>query len=182
MKSPLKKVLITALATISAFVSITYMSCNSDKCKTIVCAYGGVCNQGACICPSGYEGTNCETISSNKFIANWQVFEKGSGTNASQYGISIQQDAPITNVTITNFYNYFTVPVKAYITNDTITIPNQELQGKVIFGVGFIYSPNTYSQYGAISMRYEVVDTATGFVNDFGYYPADLSNASAWNK
>ena len=182
MKSPLKKVFISAVLTLAALVSITYMSCNNDKCKTIVCAYGGVCNQGACICPSGYEGTNCEIISNSKFIGNWQVFEKGSTTNAAQYQIYISADTPVTTVTITNFNNLFKVPIIAYVNHDSLIIPNQELQGKIIFGVGYIYSTATYGQFGAIAMSYEVVDTATGRVDDFGYYPADLSNQSAWNK
>jgi len=182
MKSPLKKILIPALVTISALFSMVYMSCKNDKCKTIVCAYGGVCNQGACICPSGYEGTNCETISNQKFLGNWQVFEKGSTTNAAQYEIAILVDTPVTTVTITNFHNYFTSSVLAYVNHDTLTIPNQEMEGKVIFGVGYIYTSSTYGQFGAISMRYEFIDTATGLVDDFGYYPGDLSLPSAWNK
>ncbi len=182
MRSPFKTILTSVLVTISAFISITYMSCNNDKCKTIVCAYGGVCNEGACICPSGYEGTNCETISNLKFLGAWQVFEKGSTTNAANYTISINSTATVTSVSINNVFNYFTLPITAYVSHDTLTIPNQELEGKVIFGVGYIYSSTVYGQYGAINMQYEVIDTATGRVDDFGYYPDDLSSPSQWNK
>jgi hypothetical protein len=185
MKSPLKKIFVSAFLTCSALVSMVYMSCNNDKCKTIVCAYGGVCNQGSCICPTGYEGTNCETISSDKFLGTWQVLEKGSTTNAAQYVVSINQGTPINTVTITNFYNFFLTPIKAFVNHDTITIPNQQIQGKVIVGSGYIYSNTTsvtYVQYGNISLKYEVIDTATGRIDDFGYTPVDLSAPSAWNK
>lgn len=181
MKSPLKKILIPVLLTLLAFISIVYMSCNSDKCKTIVCAYGGVCNQGACICPSGYEGTNCETISNYKFLGNWRVFEKGSSSDAAGYPISIS-DSTITIIKIINFNNYFTVPVIAYVNNDIITIPNQELQGKLVFGIGTVYSTTTYGTFGNITMQYEVIDTATNSIDDYGYNPADLSKPSLWNK
>jgi hypothetical protein len=186
MKTPLKTILLSALATLMIFASVMYTSCNRDKCKTINCAHGGVCNSGICICPSGYSGTNCETITRQKFIGNWQVFEKGSITNAAQYPISIQAstapNALITDVVIKNFYNYFTSSIKGIVSGDTLYIPNQQLEGKVIFGVGFIYTNVTYGQYGSISMSYEVVDTATNIPNDFGYYPPDLSAPSAWNK
>ncbi len=182
MKAPLKTILISAFATFSAFISITYLSCNRDKCKTIVCAHGGVCNSGGCICPSGYEGSNCETISRDKFIGNWSVFEKGSLTEAAQYPLSIVRGSLITDVSINNFYNYFLTPIHGYIAGDTLYIPNQEYQGKVLFGIGFIYTDVTYGQFGRLSMRYEIIDTATTVVNDFGYYAPDGSNASMWNK
>ncbi len=185
MKAPFNSVFISAIATFIIFGSFMYVSCNRDKCKTIVCAHNGVCNQGACICPSGYGGTNCETVLRQKFLGNWQVFEKGSTTNAAQYAISIVEGSKITDVKIINFYNYFTVPIKGYVAGvngDTLYIPNQQYQGKVTFGVGHIYSSTTYGAFGSLNMCYEVVDTATDIPNDFGYYPADLSAPSAWNK
>ena len=183
MRAPLKTVLLTALIAFSACAALVYTSCNRDKCKTIVCAYNGVCNNGICTCPLGYEGTNCETISRQKFLGNWSVFEKGSITEAAQYPISIEEGAKITDVVIKNFYNYFTVPINASVIHDTLFIPNHQYQGKVLFGIGYIYSDVTYGQYGAISMEYEIVDTATQSVNDFGYHSLiDHSDPSAWNK
>jgi hypothetical protein len=182
MKTPLKTVLISALATFSAFISIAYLSCNRDKCKTIVCANGGVCNSGGCICPAGYEGSNCETVSRDKFRGIWHVFEKGSITQPAQYSVTIKSGTNVTDVVIENFYNFFLTPVKAYVAGDTIYIPNQQYQGKVVFGQGYIYSDNTYGQFARISMRYEVIDTASLKVVDFGYYTPDGSGASNWNK
>lgn len=188
MKSPFKTILIAAFSTLAVFCSIVYTSCNRDKCKSVVCAHGGVCNDGMCTCPSGYEGSNCETVSRTKFLGNWTVFEKGSITLAAQYPTSIEAttDQPSTgpvNVVIKNFYNYFLTPISAYVQRDTIYIPNQQYEGKIVFGVGYIYTNVTYGQYGAIEMRYEVIDTATSKVNDFGYNEAiDHSQPSAWNK
>ncbi len=182
MNSPLKKILIPAIA---VFVSLMAVSCNRDKCKTVVCAYNGVCNGGACICQAGYEGSNCETITRDKFLGDWTVFEKGSTTEAAQYPVSISASDNITAVIINNFNNYFTAPIPpitASVLGDTIYIPNQQIAGKVIFGKGYIYSNVTYGQYGSISMSYEVIDTATLRVDDYGYYAPDLSNPSAWNK
>lgn len=189
MKTRFTKTLSSILVALTALAAITYSSCNksNDKSTTttkcIVCAYGGSCINDTCRCLTGYEGPTCETISREVFFGNWQVFEKGSNTNTSQYGVSIQSSsAGISNVIISNFYNYFTQPVQAVINKDTITIPNQEMQGKVIFGVGFMNPTTTGIADQALTLRYEVIDTATGTVNDFGYYPADGSNASSWNK
>jgi len=100
--------------------------------------------------------------------------------------IEATTDNPTTvpvNVVIKNFNNYFITPVKAYVANDTIYIPNQQYEGKVIFGVGYWFTNVTYGQYGHITMRYEVIDTATSKVNDYGYNDAvDRSDPSEWNK
>ena len=183
MKTSLKTVLVIAVLAFSAFAAVVHSSCNRDLCKTVVCANGGICNGGTCTCPLGYDGTNCEDTARNKFLGNWTVFEKGSITQASQYPVSIQPGVNINDVVILNFFNYFTVPVNASIVNDTIIIPNQQYQGKVLFGVGYIYTGTTYTQFGSINMEYEIVDTASLAVDDFGYYSnIDHSAPSAWNK
>jgi hypothetical protein len=183
MTARLKTIVISSLISFSAFAAIVYTSCNRDKCKTVVCAYGGVCNDGVCNCRPGYEGTNCETISRQKFLGNWSVFEKGSITEASQYGISITEGPKINDVIIKNFYNYFVTPIAGVVKNDTLFIPNQQYEGKVLFGIGYIYTSVTYTQFGAIDMKYEIVDTATQAVNDFGYNSKlDHSDPSRWNK
>ena len=183
MKIPFKAILLSACTTLSVFAAIVYTSsCNRDKCKTIVCAYGGVCNGGTCICPSGYEGTNCETEARLKFKGNWNVYEKGSRTQAAQYGVSIELGETPTEVVILNLYNYFTTPIRATVSHDSLIIPNQQYQGKVVFGVGYMSTDVTYGQYGRIYMSYEVVDTATNIPNDFGYYAPDGSEPSTWSK
>jgi hypothetical protein len=182
MNTRFKTILISAIAAIATFISITYISCTEDKCKTIVCAYGGVCNGGSCICPPGYEGTTCATVSRDKFTGNWTVFEKGTITGAAQYPISINIDSVIYKCQITNFYNFFKQPIEAIISHDTITIPTQELEGKIVTGVGYINSSSYYGYYGSITVAYEVVDSITNQVDDFGYISGDDSSPSIWNK
>lgn len=48
---------------IMIFTAVTYTSCTKDKCKDVTCQNGGTCTDGVCSCPSGFEGTNCETAS-----------------------------------------------------------------------------------------------------------------------
>ena len=35
---------------------------SSLSCTGVVCQNGGGCNNGVCVCPTGYTGTNCQTL------------------------------------------------------------------------------------------------------------------------
>src|SRR5690606_22092293 len=50
MKARLKSIILSALGVASVFTTVTVSSCNNDPCKSIVCAYGGTCADGDCIC------------------------------------------------------------------------------------------------------------------------------------
>ena len=53
----------------------TIQSCGKDACKTVVCQNKGVCIAGICSCVPGYEGKNCDSVWSQKYVGNWQVSE-----------------------------------------------------------------------------------------------------------
>lgn len=191
MKSTTRALFFTLTLTIFAFFSLLYVSCTNkdktspfmDKCAAISCAYGGRCDDGKCICPTGYEGDNCEIVSRAKFLHSWNVHETGTITANREYAIAIEAgDAP-NRVIIKNMYNYFATNVSATIIKDTIFVPNQQLNGKIVFGKGYIYADTLDAPYSRITMRYEVVDSANNLiVDDFGYYSnLDNSNPSAWH-
>ncbi|MDR3680102.1 MAG: hypothetical protein P4L41_09060 [Flavipsychrobacter sp.] len=179
----IKTIFLSALSTIVAFSAVTYTSCTPDKCKSVVCAYGGVCSGGSCICQSGYEGTQCEYISRAKFLGVWQVVETGTITNVSHYAVTIDADtdpsSSVTNVTISNFYNSITTKVNAYVKGDTLIIPQITYNGNVIQGYGVIQQEGTiYAQHAQMSVYYSVTN-AQGLVNDFG---TEKGSASIWSK
>ena len=184
MKTTLRPLLFSALAIIAVFFAVVYSSCNPDKCKAISCAYGGTCNDGECKCLPGYEGTNCETITRSKFVGLWSVKEQGTVTPLRQYPLGIENDSAVTVVLIKNLYNYFNgQKIRALVQGDTLIIPNQQLMGKVVFGKGYIHSTTAFGVNSAISMSYEVIDTATQLVDDFGFYSSlDNSNPSEWAR
>jgi hypothetical protein len=183
MKLYIKILFTSTCCILLAVVGAIYSSCNRDKCRTIICMNRGICNNGSCTCPEGYEGINCETENRKKFTGNWRVFEKGSNSLAKQYGISIVNGEKATDLLITNFNNYFKTPIHGYVDGLRLIIPVQRLQGKVVYGEGTIYSNVTYGQYGGITMRYMVQDSLTLIKDDYGYQPElDFSEPSNWNK
>ncbi len=186
-KSFLLSVCTTSLMAFSLFyVSCSRTSIDSNKCHAIACAHGGICNDGVCMCPSGYEDANCATTTRDKFTGTYNVTETGTVTGFRQYTLSISNDPnSITGVLINNCYNYFSSAVRATVVGDTITIPNQQLNGHIVFGTGRIYSDSLALPYHRISIAYEVIDSASGnrIVDDFGYYSSlDNSKPSTWMK
>ncbi len=179
MKARLKTIAFSALFAIAAFVSVTYTSCNSDKCKAIVCAYGGVCKDGACICAAGYEGTQCEIVSREKYKGVWQVFEKGTYTETNQYQLTIDYGADMTKMVIKGLYNNINEGVNIRINGDEITIPQQTVQGFEIQGTGKLKYESYYGKHGELTVRYTIKDLSSGMTDDFG---VNIGQASKWTK
>lgn len=103
MKS-IRNAAFTALLTIGAFSAITYTSCNKDECKDVVCQNGGTCVSGTCTCPTGYEGTNCEILSRDKFVGKYVGTEICTiGTDS--YTMELSKNSDNLKITLTNLYN-----------------------------------------------------------------------------
>ena len=181
----------TTLPAICVFVLIIVcFSCNKDgnpNSKTIIkcvtCANGGICTNGTCICPIGYEGVSCETLSIDKFLGSWNVSEQGTLTAFRNYTVEI------VNNSLTSFGNtvqiqdlYDTFPefvITSYVIVDSLFIPSQQISGKTFIGKGYIHSNPSFGQNGTITMRYAVTNNTTGAVDDFGYY-SSATSASNW--
>ena len=177
-----KTIFLSALGTILAFSAVTYTSCSTDKCQAIVCAYGGVCNDGACICPSGFTGANCQTKVREKYRGIWQVNETGTITNAAQFTLSVDtsNDGVATNLLINNFYNRYTTPLRAScVGNDSLIIPLQTINGDKIQGwATYRDVGSTYGEHGVLTVFFTVLNPA-GVTDDFG---VTAGSPSTWNK
>ncbi|HEY1032709.1 MAG TPA: hypothetical protein VGD89_13110 [Flavipsychrobacter sp.] len=180
MKARFKTIILSALSAIAAFTAVTYTSCNNDKCKAIVCAYGGVCKDGACICPTGYEGTQCEIITRDKYKGVWNVIEKGTYTLTNQYQVSIEDGASMNKMVIRGFYNNATAPVDMIINGDEVTIPLQTVDNRYeIQGTGTLKYEEFYGKHGTLTVRYTIKDKTSNMVNDFG---VNTGEPSIWSK
>lgn len=185
MRVTIKHVTYLLMMLLVSVATLFSISCNQDKCKAINCAYGGTCREGSCECLPGYIGPQCEIVARNKFIGMYQVSEKGTVTPQRTYALAIEKDADVTGVLIKNLYNYFPTKIRATIDEDTLYIPNQQVDGKVVFGKGYMYSEKNASDVVTwhIALRYQVIDTASALKDDFGVNEIlNGSKPSIWNK
>ncbi len=134
MKS-FKLVAFAGLLTIGAFSAVLYTSCSKDACKGVTCNNGGTCSGGTCTCTTGYEGSDCSTLSRAKFVKSWSASDLitgGSTPLSYTANIAAGTGSDVTQVIIGNSFsdNFFTVgPITATVTGSTITIPSQNPDG-----------------------------------------------------
>jgi hypothetical protein len=60
-------------------------------CDNVICLNGGTCLDGNCSCPLGYEGAQCQTKWSDKFIGNY-VTDDDCDTTAAYGSMVISAD------------------------------------------------------------------------------------------
>lgn len=49
-------------------------SCEKNSCNGISCYNGGACGNGVCRCPTGYEGSQCETIATKRYLGTYSGY------------------------------------------------------------------------------------------------------------
>ncbi|GBL35273.1 hypothetical protein EMGBS15_08680 [Filimonas sp.] len=181
----MKRIIITALATLLVFTAVLFNGCKHDKCEQVSCAFGGVCKEGNCLCQTGYEGEHCETITRDKFKGQWNVNEDGTLSSPAQFTASIENGPMINQVVIKNFQNfYMSENVLAVAYKDTLTIPLQVMSdGSKIEGWATITDTNPlnqhYYQHAVMTMYYKVTSSDGLQVNQYGY---GGSGPSLWAK
>ena len=152
----MKLVALSALLTVSAFCAVIYTSCKKDDCKDVVCNHGGTCSGGSCICPTGYEGTSCETRS---FLGSW------SGSDACSVGgpytitLTLANSSDSTQILITNPGGFGTaVTIAGTLSTDgkTITYTNKAVSSAVTISGTLTLSDKTHFTHA-----YSAVDAAT---------------------
>jgi len=64
-----------SLITVFCFLAIgslaLFSSCEQDPCMELSCKNGGVCSDGYCNCPVGFEGAECEIPASDRFVGTF---------------------------------------------------------------------------------------------------------------
>lgn len=94
MTATFRKLAFAAFLSVSALGTLTMTSCNKDE-----------------TCDAGYEGSDCKTLSSAKFVGTYAVTEDCGGS----YNVSITAASTATSVIFSNLGN-FAVATPAVVT------------------------------------------------------------------
>lgn len=79
-------------------------ACIKDQCAATVCRNGGVCVNGQCACPAGYEGVDCSSKWNEKFAGDWQASDNFLKDSLHRfYTIHISQDTARDSFYISGF-------------------------------------------------------------------------------
>ena len=114
--------LILGFITVLVCLAIVWSSCKKKSsvasCNYYVCLNGGYCSMDTakkmpkCICPVGYEGYNCNTLTVEKYMDTWDMQQiiTGSDSMAFQddtmyYPVMLRKTATLTTFFIYNFSN-----------------------------------------------------------------------------
>ena len=188
MKNALKflsgLLLFVLLVSISAYLTSCSKSDGNKtvKVKCVTCQNGGICINDSCQCPPDFEGISCQIRATDKVVGVWIVSEKGSITIAKNYNVYIQRDVNGNSLLIPNFNGNTLITIRATMVIDSIFIPEQTMEGKIIIGKGKAFYKEVIGEYGLIHMAYKVTDIATSIVDDYGYDSQDETKVSVWNR
>jgi hypothetical protein len=170
----MKSLIVTLITCLLIFIS----GCESKSCKNTLCGVNQVCNNGACYCLDGYEGSACNQLSATKFITKsgtssyyqWTVSENcQNGGGGSTYYTSFQSTGSNISELVFNFLG--TYQITAYIrgatdgSGNTIEIPTQQLGGSgTIYGLG---TYNTVNKQITINFEYTLNGQNKACVHNF---------------
>lgn len=137
------------IATISIF------SCKKDACEDVVCFNEGICTDGNCDCPLGFEGEECELFTRDKMLGNFTLEDScfGESSSTNEWGIGASANAY--NEILINNFHLPAVNINAVITGEnSFEIVDQFIPtvlGITINGTGIIEEDGKFSlEYTAI--------------------------------
>jgi hypothetical protein len=114
-----------AILTSALFIVFTilavFTACERNICDNVNCFNGGSCNQGLCVCPTGYEDPQCGTLSTARYIGVYVGYEKCDALSAIIDSVFITAgDAGILSVNIKE--NAVSPKVVTGFVNSTVTL------------------------------------------------------------
>lgn len=163
MKS-IRNIAFAALMTIGAFSAITYTACNKDECKDVVCNNGGTCVDGTCSCPTGYEGTNCDAKTRDKFIGSWAGSDQcTSGTYTITLSIAASSSSNVTAL-VTNPGGFGgTVTITGNVTgSNTLAFNSQSVGGGRTLTGTMTFNGNSMTFSYTVTPAVGVADACNG--------------------
>lgn len=164
----IKTAFLTGFLTLGVFSMIAYTSCSKkDKCSDIICNNGGTCVDGVCQCPLGFEGTNCDAASADKFSGSFSAADNCPvGTRSGDslnYTITIFK-VNTTTLRIVNLANSSPNNILngELVGKDSVLINNQTLSdGRTYSGTVVYKSPGNLSVNFQIKANNNIVEACS---------------------
>lgn len=115
---------LSAILTIGAFSVISYTSCTRDACKGTTCLNGGTCSAGACQCPTGWLGANCQT---RAFVGVWAGADSCHPVGRYNVSMTLTNSATDTSKIVIENLGAINGTIFGYLSPDgtTVTYNNQ---------------------------------------------------------
>lgn len=145
----IKQFALTAALAIGAFATVTYTSCNKDACKDVTCQNGGTCNDGNCTCPTGYEGTNCQTLSRDKFVGTY-IGTEACTIGSDNYSVTLAAASNALQLTYSNLYNQNFTATCNMAATDSFTFSGSQ-SGATFSGSGRLVSNTLTVHYSIVN-------------------------------
>ena len=135
-----------------------FNACDDDPCKDVICQNNGTCVSGTCNCADGYEGTNCETKTQDRYTGSYSAIDVCTSGNYNYNATVSASSTDVTKVLMTNFGGFgSSVVVNATVSGSSFTIPSQVFGAVTISGSGTLSSDNL-----TINVSYTANDTGGG--------------------
>ncbi len=143
---------------------LTYLACTkTDPCANVVCINNGSCDGGKCVCPVGYEGPRCDTLSRDKFI-----FQYNGGDTCTYNYDSLQARKYRNSIRLTaRFYKPLELMMTNFLGNPDDSAVCTMIQTD---SFTFIGANNSTSYYGtgwkrsdSLFMAFHVVHDTTSY-------------------
>jgi hypothetical protein len=92
-------------------VTFFYSACEKDTCTNVTCLNGGACGNGKCLCPTGFEGSQCATKSVSRFVGVY-----GGYTTCNNGSAEIDSAFIVADSSGPKFINYVYIKLKSLST------------------------------------------------------------------
>ncbi len=166
----MKNIFRLALATVSLSAMVFFTACEADKCKTrgIVCLNDGICYDGVCNCPVGFDGDSCQFKENAKFVAKYGgilLSSNGGSTLGTNDTIVITAQNNNSGISLTGKKAPQKATFTGVVKNNAITID------KVLGSNNYRYTGtgSLNGQLLSLTMTADSLDINGGIVNSITY-------------
>jgi len=147
-----------------ALIAIVFSSCEKQEqnfgpttfykpCEDVICLNGGICFDGNCQCPVGFEGAKCDIRAVDKFVGTYEVFDDCFQNAQTAYTTSVSSDfSPVNELTLTGFGKLCPNDLKAFIIGE-----------KTNFSIPFQQTCQNYYVSGEANMKGTVLNVNLSF-------------------